>query len=488
MKVTKKQINSIIHQELNEMINNGELTEEQLQELLPGLKALGKAALGGVKKAAKGVYDIYKSGEDAARMPNPQASAGATSPAQSGFDLSAAGEHEVQPSDVISSEPVQTAQQSQKQPLPVPGAKQQASQPKKPAPQQKTKHVPRAGQINVARVVGDGMQQALRTSDPKSQKVLNTLRPQITNLVTKFVNNAVKNSGKNPKDIKIIQMGYGKQQPAAVVKPTSAQPTQSKIAENLEESEKIIHDYLLTEFLKLTENFEIDEIIDEGKKQAAKRARNLGFTGPTPSSDSENPSAIKKGEKTVVDPQATVRRDKSTMSANVQPSEPVSTPDISTSDVIPAQTTSISSTNPPASGTTSSTDPETAHVTFAPEPQQPKSEPDVGSTVSMPFPSEMPPEIKTSEPVTPTATTEPTKPQRARTDVASVEKGTNSLRGQLLTKYGTQLGKEANNALLMIARNIKAELAANGIKVQENKLQESKVFNRWQKLAGIIKG
>jgi hypothetical protein len=67
MKVSRREINKIILEELEAAVESGEITEQQLQELLPGLKALGKAAWGGVKKAAGKVRDIYKSGEEAAK-------------------------------------------------------------------------------------------------------------------------------------------------------------------------------------------------------------------------------------------------------------------------------------------------------------------------------------------------------------------------------------------------------------------------------------
>lgn len=52
--------------------------------------------------------------------------------------------------------------------------------------------------------------------------------------------------------------------------------------------------------------------------------------------------------------------------------------------------------------------------------------------------------------------------------VFNVEKGKNSLQQQLLQKYGNQLGSEANKFISSIARDIKADLAASGVKVQES--------------------
>ena len=63
MKVSRQQINQIILEELDAAVESGEITEQQLQELLPGLKALGKAAWGGIKKGAAKVRDIYRAGE-----------------------------------------------------------------------------------------------------------------------------------------------------------------------------------------------------------------------------------------------------------------------------------------------------------------------------------------------------------------------------------------------------------------------------------------
>jgi hypothetical protein len=63
MKVTKEKLQKIIQEELDAAVESGEITEQQLQELLPGLKAVGKAAWGGIKKGAAKVRDIYRAGE-----------------------------------------------------------------------------------------------------------------------------------------------------------------------------------------------------------------------------------------------------------------------------------------------------------------------------------------------------------------------------------------------------------------------------------------
>jgi len=413
MKVSRREINKIILEELEAAVESGEITEQQLQELLPGLKALGKAAWGGVKKAAGKVRDIYKSGEEAAKAQKAgQQQAGAqqqagvntqeTPPAgqqqqQPGVDTPptpAAGQQQkqqaapklinvekgknslqnqlmakyggqlgpkansalsliarnikaelsangiqVQESERLihgyllkelvslnegkleddyqeasmeqsaaeqelkrlnrdvdtrdlmnyqggkvgydrdlrqAQNAIETAKQKkaelkkqidsqpaqQQEPVssttqttppaqgtqtstagpgetsqsvaagPAAGAStstdQQKPDVKKPVQpqqakptQQQTKHVPKAGQVNIARVVNDGLKQAVGDiNDPKNQAVLKTLSPQIINLVTKFVNYAVNNSGKQGQ-IKVIGMGYGKQPQA---KPTAAKP------------------------------------------------------------------------------------------------------------------------------------------------------------------------------------------------------------------------------------------------------------------------
>lgn len=65
---------------------------------------------------------------------------------------------------------------------------------------------------------------------------------------------------------------------------------------------------------------------------------------------------------------------------------------------------------------------------------------------------------------------QPQQPSRTKEtpSIYNVEKGKNSLQQQLLQKYGTQLGPEANKFIAAIARDIKADLASSGIKVQES--------------------
>lgn len=78
MKISKKQINSIVLEELKDMLNDGQLSEEQIQEFLPKFlknwwkdltKPNPKAAAGATSPALTG--SIYKKGSKNKKVPEP---------------------------------------------------------------------------------------------------------------------------------------------------------------------------------------------------------------------------------------------------------------------------------------------------------------------------------------------------------------------------------------------------------------------------------
>ena len=62
----------------------------------------------------------------------------------------------------------------------------------------------------------------------------------------------------------------------------------------------------------------------------------------------------------------------------------------------------------------------------------------------------------------------PDDKKSVKPQVFSVEKGKSSLQQQLMKKYASQIGPEATKFINAIARDIKADLAASGVQVQEN--------------------
>ena len=103
----------------------------------------------------------------------------------------------------------------------------------------------------------------------------------------------------------------------------------------------------------------------------------------------------------------------------------------------------------------------------APAAGEPSAEPAAGEPAAAGEPSAEPaagePAAAGEPSAEPAAAGEPAAPQ-----VFNVEKGKASLQQQLLQKYGSQLGPEANKFIAAIVRDIKSDLGASGIKVQES--------------------